>query len=523
MPEIKNIVFILPDQNRFSANFSTFQVGGFRLPHLGLLIIGEMLRIKGYNVIVYEEKIKPVTMDDINGADLVGISIQTLTSIRGYQLAEQIRKKFKIPVVIGGTHATLNPDEAVHYADYVVRNEGEYTFFDLLEALENNLSIDDILGISFMENGEIYHNPARPFIENLDELPYPNWKLIKGMFKTKETMINSFVYPIQVTRGCPFDCTFCSVTPTFGKKFRYRSVESVVDELKKNRKRSQKFVFFYDDNIVGNKRYLKDLLAALIDYDVVPEAWHSQMRADVAKDDELLELMEKTNCAIGTFGFESINPESLKKMKKGQTIDIIENCIEKMHEHKIYVNGFFVFGFEGEDVNTIRRTVEFARKKKIDTIGLMPLTPFPGTPQFKELKDQIFTHFWELYDVQHVVYYPDNMTPYELYIETLNGYLNFYNPKGREFFKIKKIDRPGFFFKLDSVFEILVANWSFRSYLLYQFELMANNRYIKYLKSLPDSPPEDISELPDFSLENEHLGLHKILKKRYEQKMSRLA
>ncbi|MHA1271313.1 MAG: B12-binding domain-containing radical SAM protein [Candidatus Helarchaeota archaeon] len=520
MKKIKNIRFILPDQNRFSANFSTFQVGGFRLPHLGLLIIGEMLRRKGYSVEVFEEKIKPVTMKDIEGADLVGISIQTITAVRGYQLAEQIRKQYKIPVVIGGTHATLNTNEAVEYADYVVRNEGEYTFLDLIEALENNLTTDDILGISYKENGEIYHNPTRPFIEDLDVLPYPNWKLIKGMFKTKETIVNSFVYPMQITRGCPFDCTFCSVTPTFGKKFRYRSIESVMDELRTNRKRSQKFLFFYDDNIVGNKRYLKDLLSALIDNNLVPEAWHSQMRSDVAHDEELLELMEKTNCAIGTFGFESINPDSLKKMHKGQTVDTIENCIDKMHEHKIYVNGFFVFGFEGETKETIQETVNFARERKIDTIGLMPLTPFPGTPQFKEMKDRIFTDFWELYDVQHVVYYPDQMSPYELYMETLEGYPRFYNPKGREFFKIKKDDSPGFFFKLDSLFEIIVANWARRSYLLYQLELIANSRYIKYIKSLSERPDK---ELPKFSIEKEHLNLHKILKKRYEQRMSHLA
>ncbi|MHA1310377.1 MAG: B12-binding domain-containing radical SAM protein [Candidatus Helarchaeota archaeon] len=303
MKKIKNIIFILPDQNRFSANFSTFQISGFRLPHLGCLIIGELLRKKGYNVLVFEEKIKPVNMNDIQGADLVGISIQTLTAIRGYQLSEKIRNQLKIPVVLGGTHATLNTDEAVKYADYIVRNEGEFTFLELVEALENNISVDDILGLSYMKNGEVYHNPTRPFIENLDMLPYPNWKLIKGMFKTKETMVNSYVYPMQITRGCPFNCTFCSVTPTFGKKFRYRSIESVIDELKTNKKKSQKFLFFYDDNIVGNKRYLKELLSALIDNNLVPEAWHSQMRADVSQDDELLKLMEKTNCAIGTFGF----------------------------------------------------------------------------------------------------------------------------------------------------------------------------------------------------------------------------
>jgi radical SAM superfamily enzyme YgiQ (UPF0313 family) len=250
MKKFNNIKFILPDQNRFSANFSTFEVGGLRLPHLGFLIIGEMLRKRGYRVEIFEEKINPINMADIEGADIVGISIQTITAVRGYQLADQIRKQLKIPVVVGGTHATLNTEEAVEYADYVVRNEGEYTFLELIESLENNIPPDDVLGLSFKRDGEIYQNSTRPFIEDLDTIPYPNWSLIKGMFKTDETILNSLVYPLQITRGCPFNCTFCSVTPTFGKKFRIRSIESVIDELKTNKKKSQKFLFFYDDNIV---------------------------------------------------------------------------------------------------------------------------------------------------------------------------------------------------------------------------------------------------------------------------------
>ncbi|MBD3227104.1 MAG: radical SAM protein [Candidatus Lokiarchaeota archaeon] len=518
MKKIKKIKFILPDQNRFSANFSTFEVGGLRLPHLGLIIIGEMLNRRGYSVKVYEEKIRPIKMRELSDADLIGISIQTITAIRGYQLAEQIRKQLKTPVVIGGTHATLNTEEAAQYADYVVRNEGEWTFLELIESLENNIPPDDVLGVSFMREDEIYHNPTRPFIEDLETLPYPNWELIEGMFSTDETLLNSLVYPLQITRGCPFNCTFCSVTPTFGKKFRTRSIESVMDELRTNKKKSQKFLFFYDDNIVGNKRYLKDLLSAMIENDLVPEAWHSQMRADVAEDDELLELMEETNCTIGTFGFESINPSSLEKMKKGQSIDLIEHCIETMHQYHVFVNGFFVFGFEDDTEETIRDTVKFAREKQIDTIGLMPLTPFPGTPQFDEMKDVIFSNNWELFDVQHVTYYPEQMTPYKLYKEVLDAYPRFYDPKGRKNRRVTKKGKG--FFSLDSLFEIVVRQWSERSFLLYQLELMANSRYMKWLKNLPDR--SKIDEVKDFNLEKENMGLQRILKKRYKQRMSRM-
>ena len=514
MGKINNVKLILPDENRFCANFSTLETGGLRLSHLGLLIIGEMLRAKtGCSVEVFDEKIEPISMSDIEGADLVGISIQTIAAIRGYQLAEQIQKRFKIPVVLGGVHTTLNTDEALEHADYVVRNEGEYTFLELIEAFENNIIPDDIAGLSFKHGGEAYHNPTRPFIDDLDSLPFPNWNLIHGMFKSKRTFVNSFIYPMQVSRGCPFNCTFCSVTPTFGKKFRYRSIESVMEELKTNRKKTQYMVFFYDDNIVGDKRYLKNLLAALIDNDLVPKAWHSQMRADVAQDDELIDLMKRSNCVAGTFGFESINPASLQEMKKGQSLDMIEHCIETMHGNNMFVNGFFVFGFENDSKATIQETVKFARENQIDLIGLMPLTPFPGTPQFEEMKDRILTKFWELYDVQHVVYYPEQMTPFDLYRDTLDGYLKFYDPKDKKYFKIEKsriyvkhLDTM----PAQSIFQSAVHRWIKRSFRLHELELRANELYSQWLKSIPAK--SEMEKIEDYPWKNESLDLHKNLK-----------
>ena len=503
------IRFILPDQNRFSGNFSTLVIPGLKLPHIGTTILGEMLSRRGYDVQIIDEKITPLKTSDVMGSNLIGISISTVTAVKGYQLAEYYRKKLKIPVVIGGVHASLNPEEAVHHADYVIRNEGEQPILELMEAIENNLSVDDILGLSYKDGEEIYHNPQRKFISDLDALPYPNWSLIKGMMSYKITPFNFNVYPIQVTRGCPFNCTFCSVTPSFGKVCRHRSIESVIDELKTNKLNSQTYVFFYDDNLVGNKPYLKDLLQAILDNNIPLHGWHSQMRADVAEDPELMDLMQKTNCIIGTFGFESINPETLKSMKKDQDPDLIRNCIKSMHDHDMAVNGFFVFGFEHDTPESIRETVRFAQDSMIDIAGFMPLTPFPGTVFFDELKDKdvIFSKYWELYDVQHVVYYPEKMSPYELYTETLAAYPRFYNIKKKKILTKKK--------RMQFWNEIFI-NWSLRSYLVYQYEYMANRRYIHYLKSLPEKP--DLDKLRNGEYEYDPAkdtpSLHRILKQR---------
>ncbi len=514
MKKLKNIKLILPDEHRFCANFSTFETKGLRLSHLGLLIIGEMLRKeRDCSVEVFDEKIKPVSMAELEGADAVGISIQTLAAVRGYQLAEWIKNQLKIPVILGGVHATLNPNEALEHADYVVRNEGEYTFLELIDALENNIIPDDIAGLSFKHNGETYHNHARPFLADLDVLPFPNWKLIKGMFRAKETTLNIFIYPMQVTRGCPFNCTFCSVTPTFGKRLRHRSVESVLEEIKSNWKIAQYFIFFYDDNIVGNKKYFKDLLSALIDYDLVPKAWHSQMRADVAQDEELVDLMTRTHCTAGTFGFESVNPASLEEMKKGQTLDTIEYAIETMHAHEIFIVGFFVFGFQNDTTESIEETIKFASEKGIDLVGFMPLTPFPGTPQFEEMKERIISQYWELYDVQHVVFYPENMTPFELYRNTLDAYIKFYDRKVDKYPNAKKT-------KLQDIrtlshrqlFENIVRRWDKRTRWLHELELVANERYMAWLNSLPKQLER--GKIKNYTIDFENLELHAQLKTR---------
>ena len=499
---MKHIFFILPDHKRYSGNFSTFLIPGLSPSHIGTMIIGEMLRKKGYYVKIFDEKIAPVSIKQLKGADLIGISISTVSALRGYELAYYIRKILKIPVVIGGVHATLNTEEALKWGNYVVRNEGEYTMLELVNALENNESLDDILGLSFHHNGESYNNPQRPFIKDLDELPYPNWDLVENMHRYLHTPVNNFVYFIQATRGCSSNCNFCSVTPTFGNPLRHRSVENVIHEIKSRRKQTQKLLFFYDDNLVGNKKFIKDLLCGMIENDCVPFGWHSQMRSDASEDDELVELMGKTKCRLATFGFESINPETLKYVRKGQTVDLIKSCVEKMHEQKILINGFFVLGSDKDNINTICNTARFAIDNKIDFAAFMPLTPYPGTPFFNGIEDRIFTKNWALYDVQHSVFYPEQMTPLELYTECLKAYQSFYHPNTW----IRK--------KL-SFYIFTFFGWAIRSQLLYKKELFLNRDYIKFLKSLPSFDLNKEMNFPDFQFKDERYILHYLSSNRY--------
>jgi anaerobic magnesium-protoporphyrin IX monomethyl ester cyclase len=388
------------------------------LPRLGLPIIAAALKEHGHDVLVYNPTMAPIDWDDVNTSDLVGLSSTTSTASTAYAFADDLRGR-GIPVVIGGSHVTFMADEALQHVDYVARGEGgEQLMLELIEALAGERELDAIAGLSFMRDGRAVHNPLREALADLDELPFPDLRLLVGSDRLT-TM------PIMTSWGCPFDCTFCSVTAMFGKKYRFRSAESVIAELKDKRPER---IFFYDDNMAANRKRLKKLLQMMIDEDLVIP-WSAQVRTDVVRDPELLDLMRRSGCQLVYLGLESVNQETLDKFEKAQTVADIEKAIKVLHDHGIKSHGMFVLGADSDDVQTVRDTVTFAIKNKIDTVMLNILTPLPGTQQFQEFDaaERIFDKRWELYDAHHAVFEPARMTPYELQIEVLRGYMRFYS------------------------------------------------------------------------------------------------
>lgn len=217
--EIKRIVGIEPG----SPGLHIFSK--FRLPRLGLPLLGKILTLEGYEVRIYCQDVSRIDWDDVWRADLVLISSITSTAPEAYKIAEDRRNR-DIPVVLGGSHVTFKPEEALEFADYVVRGEGEQTIVELVRWLRdgNHSNLSDIKGLSFRMDGKFHHNPSRPLLQDLDSLPYPDLSLIQGFDKTG-------VAPMITSRGCPLDCTFCSVTKMFGRRFRFCSGTKVIDEI----------------------------------------------------------------------------------------------------------------------------------------------------------------------------------------------------------------------------------------------------------------------------------------------------
>ena len=387
------------------------------LPRLGLPILGAILKKKGIDVSIYCQGFEPIDYDDVLSSDLVGISTTTSTASEGYRIADRVREA-GIPVAMGGSHVSFLADEALEHADFCVRGEGEYSFPELIDAVDAGSGFGGIDGLSYRIGDDIRHNPNRGLVENLDDIPFADLSLISGHDKIKLT-------PLSTSRGCPFDCNFCSVTKMFGRRYRQRSIESVVDEIERL---DPKKLFFYDDNFTANPSRSKEMLETMLSRGVVPK-WTAQTRADVVRDRELLKLMKRSNCYMVYVGFESVNPATLEEYNKRQTVDEIVEAVRLLHEHGIMTHGMFIFGADHDDAASLRSTVEFALKNHIDTVQLVVLTPLPGTPFFSDMEQQgrLLTKEWHLFDGHHVVHQPHQMSPVELQMEWFRAVKRFYS------------------------------------------------------------------------------------------------
>lgn len=389
----------------------------FKLPRLGVIILGTMMKERGWDVEILIENLTPIETDDLTAADLVGISAITNTAGNAYSVADELRRR-GVPVVMGGPHVTFMPDEALEHADYVIRGEAESPFMDFIDAWEGNRKFSEVPGLSFKQDGTTLHNPDSTAETVLDDLPIANLSLVKNSEALR-------VLPVQTSRGCPYDCSFCSVTGMFGRNFRFRSTEHILRELR-NYRDMGKMIFFYDDHFAANKKRAKELLRAMI-AEGLTFKWSTQVRVEVARDAELLALMKRAGCHTLFIGLESSNPDSLREMKKNQTIDDIVNAVKVIHSYGIHVHGMFVYGFDNDTRSVVKQTIRFARDLDLTSAQFLILTPYPGTRLHAGVKDRIIIPDWSLYDAHHVVFRPKRLSMKSLQYAQVKSHHGFYS------------------------------------------------------------------------------------------------
>jgi len=414
---IKKILFIeprAPRQHIFSR---------VAIPRLGTVLLGTILQAQGYEVRVVIEDVSAPDFGSLDfQPDLVGISSISSTAPRAYELADYYRSQ-GIPVVLGGAHCTFLPREGLEHADFVICGEGEEPLAELVSALNNGGNFSGIQNLCFKEGDTIRQNPWRPLVADLDSLPIPNYGLIHGW----QEKCRNGVVSIATSRGCPFNCSFCSVILVFGRQHRTNSVDRVMAEIRQNGLQAR-HIFFCDDNFCADRKRTKELCERIIAAGLKLE-WSAQVRVESAKDHELLDLMARAGCYIVYVGLESINPATLKAYNKSQTVEGIKECVVNFHRHRIKVHGMFVFGSEEDHFQVIRDTVKVSRQLDLDSLQYLILTPIPGTPFYQEMEAQnrIICRDWSHYDGHNTVFQPRQFTPYELQLETNRAMKKFYS------------------------------------------------------------------------------------------------
>lgn len=320
-------------------------------------------------------------------ADLIGISAITGTAPRSYELAAHFRRR-GIPVVLGGVHPTLMPDEAQRHADSVVTGYAEDSWPQLLRDFQA---------------GRMQPRYRQQPGLSLAGRPLPRRDLLQqARYFSPHT--------IEATRGCVHRCEFCVVPSAWGTPLQ-KPVGEVVAELEAMQARR---VIFLDLNLIADRRYAKELFRAMAPLGI---RWAGLATTLIAQDEELLRLAAQSGCRGLLIGFETLNSNSLKGVRKGFNLHkSYGEVVKRVHGAGIAIMGTFVFGFDHDGPETFEQVARFAVEAAIDLPRFAILTPFPGTPLYRRLESEgrILTRDWSLYDGQHVVFQPARLSVEEL-------------------------------------------------------------------------------------------------------------
>jgi radical SAM superfamily enzyme YgiQ (UPF0313 family) len=350
------------------------------VPNLAFPILAS-LTPQDVSVSYTDDLLTPIDLQKgLKEVDLIGITVLTKTALRAYRIADAYRQK-GVPVVMGGIHPTALPDEAKEHADAVVIGEAEEIWPSLIE--------------------DVRRNDLKPFYrqENLidpSKIPMPRREILpqKGYFPLDV---------VQVSRGCPYRCEFCSVRKFFGDTYRFRSVADVIEEVKTL---SRRLIMFNDDNIIGSPSYFRELFTALIP---LRKKWIGQASLHGLKDPKNIELLSNSGCMGLLIGFESLSKSNVNLSGKYQNEpEQYREIIDALHRHGIAIWGSFIFGFDEDDPVIFEETVRFCMETKLFSVVFALLTPYPATALYHRLKHEgrLYQDRWWLLEN------PNEVAPY---------------------------------------------------------------------------------------------------------------
>jgi len=331
--------------------------------------------------------------------DIVGVQAMTFTLVDALLIAKIVKRiDNEIKVVLGGPHAYIYPNETINQEeiDYLVLGEGEISFTNLLENIDNIQRLKSTPGLVFKDGGRIINTGVDSPIMDLDSIPFPARHLTK--YKKYYSLIakRSPITTMMSSRGCPYNCSFCG-RPHLGKKFRARSAKNVVDELEECTRMGIQEFFFYDDTFAVNRQRAIDICKEILERGL-DIGWDIRTRVD-SVDMELLSKLKRAGCERIHYGVESGNSEMLKMIRKGITIEQAKEAFKLTKEAGIQTLAYFMFGLPGETKKQMFDTIEFAKTLNPDYVHFSVLTPFPATPIYEKgledgiIKDDYWSEF----------------------------------------------------------------------------------------------------------------------------------
>ncbi|MDH3265706.1 MAG: B12-binding domain-containing radical SAM protein [Gammaproteobacteria bacterium] len=311
-----------------------------------------------FEVSLYDERLEPIPF--AASTDLVALTVETYTARRAYQIADQFRRQ-GVPVVMGGYHPTFVPEEALQHADAIVKGDAEGVWTQVLcDAQRGSLQ-------------PIYASP--------EFLPLAGLMPDRSIFSGKKYAPIGLV---QYSRGCKFNCSFCSIRAFYGNTLRQRPVEEVVEDIRRSGKRH---IFLVDDNLFVDGDKARELFEALVPLQVT---WSCQVSIDIVRDAALVDLMARSGCISALIGFESLDPQSLREINKGWNVkwQSYADAISVFRGAGIMVYGTFVFGCDSDTVDAFDAAVDFSIRNKFILANFNPLTPMPGAPLYERLNKE---------------------------------------------------------------------------------------------------------------------------------------
>lgn len=364
----------------------------FTCPNLGLLTVAALSKEYFDDLQYIDENFDTIDYDE--GFDLIVLSAMTNQITRAYAVADRFREK-GVPVIIGGTHVSVLPEEAKQHVDCVVIGEAEPLW---------SMVMKDFLS---KELKPFYQSDNKEGMD-LAEAPIPMFELLN--------IKNHKMVSIQTSRGCPHDCEFCSSSSIFGSKYRYKSVDQIVKEIEAlKRVWKRPYIYFADDNMTVNKKFVKELLRAIIPLKI---RWQGYSDISIADDNELLELLYKSGCTQLLFGLESLSAQNLGVIEKWKAnkLDKYEASIKQIQSYGIGVFGSFILGLDNDTTSVFDDVSSFVLNNKLYGSIITVQTPLPGTRLYERLDNdgRIFNRDWASYTLFDVVCSPKNMSVEEL-------------------------------------------------------------------------------------------------------------